>query len=149
MEPDPDHHIKLTIAALCVSIVVGCSAEMPGADTVAGRWYTPDEVAKGKTLFLSHCASCHGQSAEGTTDWRTTDANGNYPPPPLNGSAHGWHHPLSSLEQTIARGGAQFGGVMPGFSGTLSEDEVRATISYFQSFWSNGVYDRWQEINNR
>ena len=144
-----DHHIRPSAAALFVGMVIGCSVEIPSTDTVAERWYTPDEVAKGKTLFLRHCASCHGQSAEGTVDWRTTDANGNYPPPPLNGSAHGWHHPLSSLEQTIAMGGSQFGGVMPGFSGTLSEEEVRTTISYFQSFWSNEVYDRWQEINNR
>ena len=147
MEPDPDHHIKLTIAALCVSIIVGCSAET--TDTVARRWYTVDQVAQGKLLFFNHCASCHGQSAEGTTDWRTTDANGIYPPPPLNGSAHGWHHSLASLQQTIAVGGAQFGGVMPGFAGTLSEAEARATIAYFQSFWSNDVYARWREINDR
>ena len=144
-----NRHTKPMVTALFVVTVMGCTTEIPDDDAVVGRWYTPDEVVKGKTLFLSHCASCHGQSAEGTTDWRRTDANGNYPPPPLNGSAHGWHHPLSSLEQTIAKGGAQFGGVMPGFSRTLSEDEVRATISYFQSFWSNGVYDRWREINNR
>ncbi|MFB3103960.1 MAG: cytochrome c [Pseudomonadales bacterium] len=141
------HCIRLTTAALFVGMVIGCSAEIPSG--VAERWYTIDDVAKGKTLFLSHCASCHGQSAEATAEWRTTDANGNYPPPPLNGSAHGWHHPLSSLEQTIATGGAEFGGVMPGFGETLSEDEVRATIAYFQSFWSNEVYVRWQEINSQ
>ena len=144
-----DHHIRPTAAALFVGMTIGCGAELPSADTEVGRWYTPDEVAKGKVLFLSHCASCHGQSAEGTVDWRTTDANGNYPPPPLNGSAHGWHHPLASLEQTITAGGAQFDGVMPGFAGTLSDDEVRTTIAYFQSFWSNDIYFRWQEINNR
>ncbi len=144
-----DHYIRPTVATLVIGLAIGCGAEIPSADTVAGRWYTHDEVAKGKTLFLSHCASCHGQSAEGTADWRTTDANGNYPPPPLDGSAHGWHHPLSSLEQTIAMGGAQFGGVMPGFAGTLSEDEARTTIAYFQSFWSNDVYVRWLEISNR
>ena len=149
MERCPDHHVKPTIAALFVSMVIGCGSEMPELDRVAGRWYTLDEEAQGKSLFFDHCASCHGQFAEGTTDWRTTDANGNYPPPPLNGSAHGWHHSLARLEQTIAMGGAQFGGVMPGFAGTLSKDEARATIAYFQSFWSNDVYARWREINNR
>ncbi|NOX49883.1 MAG: cytochrome c [Gammaproteobacteria bacterium] len=138
-----------TIAALFMATTFACSAEMLGADSVAERWYTPDDVANGKALFLSHCASCHGSSAEGTTAWRTTDANGNYPPPPLNGSAHGWHHALSSLEQTITIGGAQYGGVMPGFGETLDEDEVRTTIAYFQSFWSNEIYARWQKVNNQ
>ncbi|MFB3103971.1 MAG: c-type cytochrome, partial [Pseudomonadales bacterium] len=87
------HHIGSIAAALFAGMTIGCSAEIPSTDTVAGRWYTTNEVAKGKVLFLSHCASCHGQAAEGTLDWRRTDANGNYPPPPLNGSAHGWHHP--------------------------------------------------------
>ena len=146
MEPS-NHHFKPTIAALFMSVVVGCSAEI--TDTVSGRWYSVDEVAQGKSLFLDHCASCHGKAAEGTTDWRTTDANGIYPPPPLNGSAHGWHHSLASLEGTIAMGGAQFGGVMPGFAGTLSEAEARQTIAYFQSFWSDEVYARWREINDR
>ena len=142
-------HFRHTVAALLMSVAFACSAQAADANPVSERWYTQDEVAEGKTLFLSHCASCHGQSAEGTADWRTTDANGNYPPPPLNGTAHGWHHPLASLKETIATGGAQFGGVMPGFAGTLSEDEVRATITYFQSFWPDEVYVRWQKINRR
>jgi len=139
-----NNRIKLTVAALVVSVVTGCSA-----DTVLGRWYTQDQVAQGNVLFSNHCASCHGDSAEGTLEWRTTDADGNYPPPPLDGSAHAWHHPLSTLKQTIEFGGARFGGVMPGFAGTLSEDEAQATIAYFQSFWSDDVYARWQKNNNR
>ncbi len=143
----PLHRSTLNILCLLGAMLFGATSTV--ANPVVERWYSVDEVAQGKTLFLSHCASCHGQSAEGTAEWRKTDANGNYPPPPLNGSAHGWHHSLSVLEQTIAMGGARFGGVMPGFSGELSSDEARTTIAYFQSFWPEDVYLRWHEINIR
>lgn len=130
-------------------MVVGCGTEPPTADTIPGRWYTVEHVAKGGPLYLHHCASCHGESAAGTREWRTIDADGHYPPPPLDGTAHTWHHPLAMLEQTIAEGGVALGGVMPGFAATLSEAETRAMIAYFQNFWPDDIYNRWQEINNR
>ena len=137
------------IITLIAGMVVGCSNETPNADRVPGRWYTAGQVTQGSALFLVHCASCHGEFAEGTVDWRKTDANGNYPPPPLDGTAHTWHHPSQILERTIAVGGAPFGGVMPGFAEMLSEDEARAIVAYFHSFWPDGTYDRWQEIGSR
>ncbi len=38
---------------------------------------------------------------------------------------------------------------MPGFGDELNKDEIRATIAYFQSFWSNDIYERWKEIDSR
>ncbi len=132
-----------------MGLLLACGAEAPSGPTVAGRWYTVEQVEQGQTLFLGHCATCHGESAEGTVDWRKTDENGNYPPPPLNGSAHAWHHPTSVLERTIEIGGAPNGGVMPGFGSILKRDEARATIAYFQSFWSDDIYAGWEEIDRR
>jgi len=132
-----------------VAAMVGCTPDLPSETPVAGRWYSVEQVEEGRLLFLTHCATCHGDNAEGTTEWRKTDVNGNYPPPPLNGTAHAWHHPLQVLERTIANGGVPLGGVMPAFGNTLSVDDVRATISYFQSFWPDDTYGRWEAINNR
>jgi mono/diheme cytochrome c family protein len=42
-----------------------------------------------------------------------------------------------------------FGGVMPGFAETLSGDERRATIAYLQSLWSDEIYGRWLEVDQR
>ena len=83
------------------------------------RWYSDDQVTEGEQLFRLNCASCHGQNAEATPNWKQTDANGNYPPPPLNGSAHAWHHDLDLLRRTIREGGAKLGGQMPGFESQL------------------------------
>lgn len=143
------HKRRIAIVIFLTSIVSGCSNESPTVNTVPGRWYTAEQVVQGEPLFMKNCSGCHGQSAESTPEWRTVDANGNYPPPPLNGTAHTWHHPMAILEQTIAVGGIAVGGVMPGFASTLNEDETRATIAYFQNIWSDEIYLRWQEINNR
>lgn len=107
------------------------------------RWYTQEQVIRGNAVFQQNCASCHGSNAEATSDWRKTDANGKYPPPPLNGTAHTWHHALELLRSTIRKGGAQVGGVMPAFKDTLSDKEIDQAIAFFQSKWPDEIYDRW------
>lgn len=115
-------------------------------DNHTKRWYTQTQYESGKTIFQKNCAACHKQNAEGTTEWKKADANGNYPPPPLNGSAHAWHHPLSVLRTVIRDGGGSYGGLMPAWKGTLSEEEMLSTIAFFQSYWSDDIYQRWLEI---
>lgn len=131
---------SIALVVLVFSTLTACGESEP---TVDGRWYTPSQVEKGKTLFLANCASCHGAAAQGTQDWRTPLANGNYPPPPLNGTAHTWHHPLQGLKLTVQNGGQALGGTMPGFGGILSEADQEAVISYFQSRWNDKIYQAW------
>jgi len=116
-----------------------------------GRWYSQDEVVRGKEIFATNCASCHGQNAEATPNWKTLDANGNYPPPPLNGTAHAWHHPLSVLKMVIEEGGEPVGGVMPAWGDTLSDQQIMEVIASFQSYWPDTVYGQWlvREQSNR
>lgn len=150
--PNPPESVltmRLIYVAAVIGGLVGCDAQTPGSTTVNGRWYTAEQVDLGRSLFSTYCADCHGDSAEGTGDWRKADENGNYPPPPLNGTAHTWHHPMRILGQTIAAGGVPFGGAMPGFSEVLTNEEARAIISYFQNIWPDQIYARWQEINDR
>lgn len=110
-----------------------------------GRWYTESQVEQGRETFGQYCAACHGANAEATPNWQSLDANGNYPPPPLNGSAHAWHHPLSVLAMVIAEGGEPTGGVMPAWGDTLSDAEIVAVIASFQSYWPDEIYDLWLE----
>ncbi|HUV20435.1 MAG TPA: thioredoxin fold domain-containing protein [Gammaproteobacteria bacterium] len=111
------------------------------------RWYDQADIDKGATLYKQNCASCHGQNGEGTADWKKTDANGNYPPPPLNGTAHTWHHSKKLLRSTISEGGARLGGLMPGFKDKLSDKEIDAVIAFFQSKWPDEVYANWAGRN--
>jgi thiol:disulfide interchange protein DsbC len=107
------------------------------------RWYSDEQVVQGEKLFRQHCAACHGQNAEATPDWKQTDANGNYPPPPLNGSAHAWHHDLDLLRRTVREGGAKLGGQMPAFEGVLDAGEIDSVIAFFQSKWPDDIFQRW------
>lgn len=111
------------------------------------RWFNQGVVNYGGQLFQQNCAVCHGANAEGTSDWKQADANGNYPPPPLNGSAHAWHHSIPALVRTIKEGGVKLGGVMPPFADKLSDQDVLAVIAYFQSKWPDKVYTSWHERN--
>jgi len=107
------------------------------------RWYSDEQVRQGEALFREHCASCHGPNAESTPNWKQTDADGNYPPPPLNGTAHAWHHDLDLLRRTIREGGARIGGKMPGFADRLGAAEIDSVIAYFQAQWPEEIYQRW------
>ena len=110
------------------------------------RWYTPGQLESGQQIFLGNCAVCHGKQAQGlTANWRQRMANGSYPPPPLNGTAHAWHHPLSQLRNSVREGGIRLGGTMPGFKERLSSDEQLAAIAYFQSLWTDEIYKQWAQ----
>ncbi|MEQ8312908.1 MAG: cytochrome c [Gammaproteobacteria bacterium] len=115
--------------------------------TVLPRWYTPEQVTQGAVVFAENCAQCHGEQAEGIhDDWRERLDDGSFPPPPLNGSAHAWHHPRSILLRVINNGGIPLGGQMPAFEDVLDEQEKLAAIAYFQDFWSDEIYGNWLEM---
>jgi len=109
----------------------------------AERWFDDSTVDFGNQLFQQHCAACHGSEAQGTENWQQSDADGYYPPPPLDGSAHAWHHSIEQLTDSIREGGIKLGGRMPPFGDRLSNGEILALIAYFQSKWPNEIYRAW------
>lgn len=113
------------------------------------RWYSQAQVTRGNALFQENCASCHKPDASGTPNWRETNADGKYPPPPLNGTAHAWHHPLSILRRTVRVGGVPLGGTMPGFGEKLNSGQVDDILAWVQSHWSDEVYRVWHERNEQ
>ncbi len=126
------------------------STEYAEVNNETGRWYSTAQINEGNILFQQFCAVCHGDQAQGLAeDWRVRDSEGNLPPPPLNGTAHAWHHPLAVLDQVIAEGGALYEGNMPGFSGQLDKEERHAVIAYFQSLWNDEIYQNWLRINDQ
>ena len=130
---------------LCLCVwVAGCEN---GSDEprVAGRWYAQSQVELGRKVYAEYCIGCHRENAQGTASWRELAPDGSYPPTPLNGTAHAWHHPLGVLKRTIDEGGIPLGGKMPGFRDKLTEEEKLAVISYFQSFWTDEIYGAWLE----
>ncbi|MES9972007.1 MAG: cytochrome c [Candidatus Thiodiazotropha sp.] len=114
-----------------------------------GRWYTQAQADRGNRLYQINCAECHKPDASGTEDWQRLDANGKLPPPPLNGTAHTWHHPLSVLRRTVRLGGVPLGGSMPGFGDKLNGTQIDDILAWVQTHWSDEVYRIWYERNTQ
>ncbi len=107
------------------------------------------KIALGGKLFKENCAACHGNNAEGTPDWRKRNPDGTLKPPPLDGTAHTWHHPKELLMSIITTGTANMGGNMPAWGDKLSQQEIDAILTWVQSKWPEEIYTNWLEINRR
>ncbi|MFT5113883.1 MAG: mono/diheme cytochrome c family protein [Parasphingorhabdus sp.] len=108
----------------------------------------PVILQQGQSLFRQNCAVCHGGNAQGNVkDWQTPGSDGKLPAPPLNGTAHTWHHPIRGLAQTIQNGTIEIGGSMPPWRGKLSQDDTFAIIVWLSSLWPDDIYNAWMERN--
>jgi len=117
--------------------------------TAAVRNADSDRAARGQALYQQHCAACHGARADGAPNWQKPGLDGKYPAPPLDGSAHAWHHPKAALKQTIREGTLKLDGSMPAWKDKLTEDDIEAVIAWFQSLWPPDVYQAWTDIDAR
>lgn len=106
-------------------------------------WYSFKQLSQGGKIFRDNCAVCHGKSAQGAPKWQQKDASGRNPPPPLNGTAHSWHHRINELFDTVKYGTINNGGGMPAWQTKLTDDEIVSVIAWFQSRWPKRVYQNW------
>ena len=135
------------IPGLALVLLSACGdAPDPMALPPEQRNYDTARLLSGEQLFNQYCASCHGPGATGAPNWRQRDSDGRFPPPPLNGSAHTWHHPLAQLRHTIKNGGPPGASNMPAWGSTLSDEQIDDIILWFQSLWSLEVYQTWYSM---
>ena len=139
------------LAGLGLALMLsGCDRPASEPATAAGAEASAeDRLARGAALFRQHCATCHGRNAEGAPDWRKRRPDGSFPPPPLNGTGHAWHHSLDVLKMTIRDGTAKLGGTMPAWGDKLSEADMEAIIAWFQSLWPAEIRAEWQRRQRR
>ncbi|WP_428085984.1 c-type cytochrome [Candidatus Thioglobus sp.] len=103
-----------------------------------------DSAQLGKATFEKNCVQCHAKAGKGLAeDWKARLPNGMFPAPPLNGTAHTWHHSPKSLMTTINDGGAKLGGWMPGFKDALSEPEKQAVLDYIFDLWPEEIQKKY------
>ncbi len=107
------------------------------------------QVSRGGKLYQQYCAECHGTSGEGAPNWRQRDADGLFPPPPLNGTGHAWHHPKAMLHYVIANGSPGGQGRMPAWKDKLSPEQINDIIAWFMSRWPDEVYQAWYRMDQR
>ncbi len=145
----PPMNSKLTILVVLIATLLVTACENRGE----GGTKTPSGVAAmaqpvsnaaGRALFEKNCSQCHGRFAQGATDWRRRMSNGLWPPPPLDGSGHAWHHSRTALIDKIRFGAAPGQGTMPAFETRLSRKEIDAILDWIQSRWPAEIYRNWQ-----
>ena len=126
----------------------GAPAPAPPATTVP-HGLDAKLVARGGEIYKANCVACHGANAEGAPNWSKKGADGKFPPPPLDASGHGWHHPKSALVQTIREGTLKLGGGMPAWKDKLTDDDIEAVLSWIQARWPEDVYKSWVLMDER
>jgi len=142
---------KYLVTALLAGLLSGCdelqnsSRALLATDKMGLERVTdPAVIVAGASLYQRHCVECHGDNAEGNADWRQRDADGKFPPPPLNGAGHAWHHSTQKLVEMVAEGNEPLGN-MPGWQGRLSQKEMESIVAWLQAQWPDLVYDTWRE----
>ena len=122
-----------------IILLAGCNPEEKNKNS-------DSMVLTGEAIFNKNCVSCHGPTGQGLAkDWKVKDENGNYPAPPLNGTAHTWHHSPAQLLYTINKGGVEMGGQMPAFEKRLTEEEKKALIEYMYSLWPKEIQEKYDD----
>ena len=143
--------MKILILFSLLIFITACSDEKSEANVEPEQTSTSKversfdfaQLTHGGQLFQQNCAECHGAEAQGTANWQQPDADGKYPPPPLNGTAHAWHHSKDVLKDTIKKGTIRIGGNMPPWQDKLSDKDIEDIIAWFQSKWSDEIYTVW------
>jgi len=130
--------MKTLIILSSVLFLTGCF------DNGDAQAKTEDSVKLGQITFDKNCIVCHGKAGKGIVkDWKKRSADGKFPPPPLNGTAHTWHHSPTQLLRTINDGGVKIGGQMPAFRSQLSDDEKQTLLDYIHSLWPSELQQKY------
>lgn len=112
------------------------------------------QVARGKSVYAQHCASCHGARLEGQPHWREKLPNGRMPAPPHDVSGHTWHHPDSVLFGITKQGlipgkyaPPKYESDMLPFAGALSDEEIWAVLAFIKSAWPPKIRQAQAEVD--
>jgi mono/diheme cytochrome c family protein len=97
---------------------------------------TPEVVAEAAKLYDKICESCHGAKGVGERpeEMYARDDYG-VVAPPLDDTAHAWHHSDSNLVETIMNGSPRNPRMMP-FKTIISEQDARNVVAYIKSLWN-------------
>lgn len=144
---------KYLIVMASFLLVAACGKKSPQQTTRAEvapvRAFDAAVVERGRIVYQQNCARCHGDRAQGAPDWHKPDATGKWPPPPLNGTGHAWHHPRTALVRTIREGTLVLGGNMPAWGDKLSNADINAVIAWFQQQWPEELYAAWWRMDRQ
>ena len=129
-------HVRLATGVLAAVILTGCgsqSPDYPRRQPPQGFLESSENIAAGKTLFMTKCASCHGTPHEGARD----RADSFQPPAPDFTSSHYAQADPAYLYYRIETGKnaepyRSQGSVMPAWGPYLSEEQIWQLVAYLR-----------------
>lgn len=133
--------IALLMASAMVSACDGNKADPHNAS----------QVSRGKAVYLSHCAACHGVNLEGQPNWRERRADGKLPAPPHDEKGHTWEHSDRALFEVTkfgfaSKAGTSYATDMRAFKDELRDEEIWAVIAYIKSTWPTRLREKQSGI---
>jgi mono/diheme cytochrome c family protein len=134
----PTHLYGLNQFGRVISSVDGGATWLPFARTSETR----DPAAlRGKALYETHCAACHGTRGVGE-NWTSTALRDRayIRAPALDDSTHAWHHTDAALTQTILEGSPREPR-MRAWREVLSERDAEEIVAYVKSLWGPRALD--------
>ena len=101
-------------------------------------------LSLGRTIYVDHCQTCHGDKLQGQPNWQVRKADGRLPAPPHDESGHTWHHPDQVLFALTKYGPSVMAGQgyesdMPAYDGVLSDTQIWQVLDYIKSTWPENI----------
>ncbi len=134
-------HVGVVVSLLAVGGASGWGGAPWGArDPHAFELATTTVLAVappgGGGAYAQNCASCHQAAGQGVP--------GAFPPLANNRIVKGDPHYLArlvlyGLQGQATVGGQTYNGVMPGFAGSLNDDQISQALTYIRSSWGNNA----------
>lgn len=128
-----------TIAVVAVVTVALAVLIVGQINPSSGSLTASAQPAHGKELYDKDCAVCHGPNGRGVPGWRYQAR----PAPPLDSSAHAWHHEDDQLLAMILDKPAP-DSVMPAWRGVLTREDALDIVAYIKTLWSPYIRENCQ-----
>lgn len=136
-------HVRSFVCIVALTVALAACTDGSRADPS-----DLEQVARGKHVYDTRCAACHGARLEGQPNWRERLPSGKFPAPPHDASGHTWHH-SDELLFSITKHGIErhappgYRSDMPAFAKQLSDDDIWATLAHIKSTWPDETR-KWQ-----
>ena len=142
MSSDKNNIFKIFISAFIITFFISCEDKKNGFNNAEKTL----SIETGQKLFEINCIVCHGKDGVGLNKNWKVKVNGKYPPPPINGTAHAWHHSREILANIIKNGSIKNGGNMPAFT-NLSKENIENILDYVYSLWPKDIQKEYNKHN--
>lgn len=136
----------LIAAVLGLSSLIGALA-FNAPERGGAHFADADDVAlvkQGKSIYVGHCASCHGRNLQGQPLWQLTDEFAGRRAPAHDETGHTWQHSDEDLFYMTKYGRfpslpADAVSYMPAFGGVLDDREIIAVLAFIKARWPTAL----------